>query len=162
MADAHQWRNCRSKNDPEVDSRSFIHCIRGPGSCTTDHVTRISMQCQTHVCVNTPRLADPVKPGPKLNPSAGRSPTVFLTLRFAPSLFNAFQSTQTQHLRKQFFLSYRRTHLSELPPSFCSFSSRSPSTFLTIRRERRNKIVFAIVMKFKFLVDLSFAQNIYI
>lgn len=129
---------------------------------TTDHVTRISMQCQMHVCVNTPRSADPVKPGPKLNPSAGRSPAVFLALLFAPPLFSAFQSTQTQHLRKQFFLSRRETHLSELPPSFCSFMSRSPSTFLTMQHERRNRIVslFAIVIKFtslkKCLVEIDF------
>lgn len=95
IANAHQWQNRprSGKNDLEVDSRSFIHCIEKAESHYTSRDMHVETVPDAYVCVNTPRFAGPVKPGPKLSPS-GWSSTVFLTLQFASPVFSAFQSTQ--------------------------------------------------------------------
>lgn len=52
------------KNNFQVDSRSFIHCI-GAGSHYGPREMHRDAAPEVHVCVNT-SSADPVKPGPKL------------------------------------------------------------------------------------------------
>jgi len=64
----------------------------------------------------------PVKPGPKLTHLPDGCRRAF-SRRFVPPVFSAFQSTQTRHLRKQFFLSRSESHLSGLPSCFCPRSS---------------------------------------
>jgi len=91
------------------------------------HPDAISDAC---VPINT-SVRMPVKPGPKLTHLPDGCRRAF-SRRFVPPVFSAFQSTQTRHLRKQFFLSCSESHLSGLPPCFCSRSSCCLSLSLSL------------------------------
>lgn len=68
----------RGKNNFQVDSRSFIHCIGGAGSHYEPREMHRDAALEMHVCVNTSLAQTPSQTRTKVNPSAGRSRSVFL------------------------------------------------------------------------------------